>query len=153
MKREDKIKILLGKFLEAETSLQEEKILADYFQNEDVKPEWLIYKDMFGYFEESKKEVTQQDFVPRTGKSRSLFVHFQKYAAVIMIAVIGTLFYYQQRSEFKNLGTYDDPEVALQETKRVFELISYHLNSPTDEMKYLKTLEETKTQYINKITP
>jgi hypothetical protein len=70
-----------------------------------------------------------------------------------MIALISTLFYYNHTTSQKELGTFDDPEVALQETKKVFDLISYHLNSPSDEMKYLQTLEETQTKYINKLTP
>lgn len=153
MKKEDKVEMLLDKFLEAETSLEEEKVLSDYFQNEDIKPEWLLYKDMFSYFDESKLVETQGNFTPEIRKTTSLFHRIQKYAAIIVIALIGTLFYHQQSNVSKNLGTYDDPEVALQETRKVFELISYHLNSSTEEMKYLQTLEETKTQYINKITP
>lgn len=152
MTRESKIENLLDKFLNGETCLEEEKLLADYFQNEDIKPEWSVYKDMFGYFEKSKCEETQQHFVPENKTKTPLFNHIQKYAAVVMLALIGTLFY-QQSKQPENLGTYDDPEVALQETKKVFELISYHLNSSTEEMKYIQTLEDTKTQYINKIKP
>ncbi len=152
MKRENKIEILLDKFLEAETNLKEEKILADYFQNEDVKPEWSVYKDMFGYFNESQQDVPQKPFLPQTQKT--LFHHIHKYAAILVIALISTLFYYTNSvNQPKNLGTYDDPEVALEETKKVFDLISYHLNSPSDELKYLKTIEETEKKYIKKITP
>lgn len=153
MKEESKIEKLLDRYLEGETTLKEEELLANYFQNENIKPEWSIYKDMFGYFEESKNEVNPQDFVPQTKNTKTLFNQIHKYAAVIIIILIGTLFYQQQTSQAKNLGTYDDPEVALQETKKVFEMISYHLNSPSDEMKYLKTLEDTQNQYISKIKP
>ena len=150
MKRESKIKELLEKFLEAETNLKEEKILAEYFQNEDIKPEWEPYRDLFVYFEESHSDVPQKSFYLPT---RSLFYSIQKYAAVAVVLIIGTLFYYSQNDRPENLGTYDDPEVALEETKKVFDLISYHLNSPKEDLKYLTTLEETKTKYINKITP
>jgi hypothetical protein len=153
MKKENKIEKLLEKYLEGETSIKDEKILSEYFQTQEVKPEWLIYKDMFSYFEESKKEETYQDFMPQTKVTKSLFYNIQKYVAVVMIAIIGTMFYYQQPSQSENLGTYDDPELALEETMKVFNMISLHLNSPNDEMKYLQTLEDTKTQYINKINP
>jgi hypothetical protein len=151
MKRESKIEKLLDKFLEAETNLEEEKMLAEYFQNEDIRPEWEIYKDMFIYFEESLNDVPQESFTPQPG--RTLFYTIQKYAAVVVVIFIGTLFYYKHSHNPKDLGTFDDPEVALEETKKVFDMISYHLNSPSDELKYLQTLEETKTKYINKITP
>lgn len=152
MKKESKVEKLLDKFLEAETNLEEEKILAEYFQNENIKPEWTIYKDMFSYFEESQNDFIHKTFTPQ--RRTSLFYSIQKYAAIIVVIIIGTLFYYNHNSNTsKNLGTYDDPEVALQETKKVFELISYHLNSPSDELKYLKTIEDTQKQYINKIKP
>ena len=151
--KENNIEKLLEKFLEAETTLKEEKILADYFQNENIKPEWLIYKDMFGYFEESKNEIASKNFEPKTEKTKTLFNHLHKYAAVIMLALIGALFYYQQTLPLKNLGTYDNPKKAFEQTKEVFNLISYHLNAPSEDMKYLQTLEKTQNQYINKITP
>jgi len=151
MRREDKIEELLDKFLEAETNLNEEKILAEYFQNENVKPEWSIYKDMFGYFEKSQKDTPAQTFSPQP--KITLFYSFQKYAAVLVVALITTLLYFNHPKDNKNLGTFEDPEVALEETKKVFDLISYHLNAPSDELQYLNTLEETQTKYIDKITP
>lgn len=151
MKEDAKIEKLLEKYLEGETSLKEEQILANYFNNSEVRPEWMAYKELFSYFEDSKETVPQESFTPPMVK-KSKFDFFQKYAAIAMILLIGTMFYTQRQSS-DELGTYDDPEVALQETKKVFDLISYHLNSSTDDMQYLNTLEQTKTKYINKIEP
>lgn len=151
MKEDAKIETLLEKYLEGETTLKEENILSKYFNSEDIKPEWTAYKDMFTYFEHSKVNTPQMSFTPpQEKKPKSDF--FQKYAAVAMILLIGTIFINQQQKP-EDLGTYDDPEVALQETKKVFNLISHHLNSGTDDIKYLNTLEETKTKYINTIEP
>lgn len=152
MKKEDaKIKKLLNKYLEGETSLKEEGILSDYFNNQTVRPEWMTYKDLFTYFEDSKETVPQKSFTVPAAKT-SKFDFFQKYAAVAMILLIGTMFYTQQQNT-RDLGTYDDPQLALQETKKVFNLISYHINSSTNDIKYLNTLEETKTKYINTLEP
>jgi hypothetical protein len=151
MKEDARIEKLLEKYLEGETTLKEEDILSDYFNNQEIRPEWLVYKDLFTYFENTKVAVPQKSFTPPQAK-RSKFDFFQKYAAVAMILLIGTMFYTQKQNT-QNLGTYEDPELALQETKKVFNLISYHLNSSTDDIKYLNTLEETKTKYINTITP
>lgn len=151
MKEDAKIEKLLEKYLEGETTLREEDILSEYFNSEEVRPEWMAYKDMFTYFENSKGFVPQMAFTPPQQK-KSKFDFFQKYAAVAMILLIGIMFYTQKQNP-KDLGTYDDPEVALQETKKVFDLISYHLNSGTDDMQYLNILEQTKTKYINKIEP
>lgn len=151
MRKDIKIEKLLEKYLEGETTLNEEQILSEYFNHQEVRPEWETYKDLFTYFEESKEGVPQVAFTPPQQR-KSKFDFFQKYAAVAMILLIGTMFYTQQQSS-EELGTYEDPEVAFQETKKVFDLISYHLNSSTSDMKYLNTLEQTKTKYINKIEP
>ena len=151
MKEDAKIEKLLEKYLEGETILKEEQILARYFNDHEVKPEWKAYKELFSYFEDNKETVPQESFSPPKLK-KSRFDFFQKYAAIAMILLIGTMFYTQQQST-EELGTYDDPEVAFQETKKVFDLISFHLNSSTDDIQYLNTLEQTKTKYINKIEP
>lgn len=151
MKEDAKIEKLLEKYLEGETTLKEEHILSEYFSNHEVRPEWMVYKELFTYFEDSKETVPQMSFTPPQEK-KSKFDFFQKYAAVAMILLIGTMFYTQQQNA-QDLGTYQDPEVALEKTKEVFGLISYHINSSTDDIKYLNTLEETKTKYINTIEP
>ena len=152
MKEDAKIEKLLEKYLEGETTIREEDTLAEYFNTNEVRPEWLAYKELFAYFEDGKVDVSQKPFIPPQERKKSKFDFFQKYAAVAMILFVGSMFYTQQQNT-QELGTYDDPEVALQETKKVFDLISYHLNSGTDEMKYLNTLEQTKTKYINKLEP
>lgn len=49
---EKKIQSLLDRFMEGETTLEEEKILGEYFRsNNDVKAEWKAYKSMFAYFD------------------------------------------------------------------------------------------------------
>ncbi|NBC57369.1 MAG: hypothetical protein GVY05_03655 [Bacteroidetes bacterium] len=149
MKTELNISQLLEKFLEGKTHVEEEQILADYFNNNKVKPEWQVYKEMFTYFESTKAEESQQTFRPQNTSS---FRSFYKYAAVLIVCLAGAWFYNYQYNT-KDLGTYDDPELALEETKRVFDLISTHINSNTSEIQNLSTLEETKTKYIDNINP
>ncbi|RRO21472.1 hypothetical protein [Flavobacteriaceae bacterium 14752] len=149
MKREDKIEKLLEKYLEGKTQLKEEQILSEYFKNNDAKTEWQVYKEMFSYFETSKNEEPQQDFKP---KAKVALKSFYKYAAILIVCIAGAWFYNFQYNT-KDLGTYDDPELALQETKKVFELIGSHINSNTSEIQKLSTLEETKTKYIDNLKP
>lgn len=149
MKTEHNIRQLLDKFLEGKTNIEEEQILGDYFSKNEVKPEWKVYNDMFGYFESSKEEKPQQSFEPKT---KSSFQSFYKYAAILIVCVAGAWFYNYQFNT-KDLGTYDDPELALEETKKVFDLIGSHINSNTNEIQNLSTLEKTKTKYIDNINP
>ena len=45
------IEVLLGKFMDGQTTLEEEKALADYFRTHDVPQEWEDYRAMFDYFD------------------------------------------------------------------------------------------------------
>ena len=149
MKRETTIKKLLDKYLEGNTTIKEERILSDYFNSEDVKPEWAAYKSMFSFFNEAKEEESTKAFVP---KVKPLWKSWQNIAAILMLAVATTLFFNSQQNASQDLGTFEDPEVALQETIKAFDMIGDKLNSGKNKMKHLNTLE-SKTKYINLITP
>jgi hypothetical protein len=53
MKRysQHQIKALLDKFMNGQTTVEEEALLADYFRSGDVPAEWEDYRIMFGYFD------------------------------------------------------------------------------------------------------
>ena len=53
MKRysQQQIEALLDKFMDGQTTVEEEAQLADYFRTHDVPAEWEDYRDMFGYFD------------------------------------------------------------------------------------------------------
>jgi len=62
------IKALLDKFMDGQTTVEEESQLADYFRNGDVPAEWEDYRDMFGYFDRGM----EGDLVPETPSRPSL---------------------------------------------------------------------------------
>ena len=50
------IKALLDKFMDGQTTVEEEALLADYFRShDDVPAEWEDYRDMFAYFDRGMK--------------------------------------------------------------------------------------------------
>ena len=53
MKRysQHQIKALLDKFMDGQTTVEEETLLADFFRSGDVPAEWEDYRLMFGYFD------------------------------------------------------------------------------------------------------
>jgi hypothetical protein len=59
MEKINDIKRLIERFLEGDTSLQEEKTLYDYFRNAEVGPELLEYKEMFLAFDQMQFDVTE----------------------------------------------------------------------------------------------
>ena len=51
-----KIEKLIKKYEQGNTSLEEEKILMDFFRNEEVPYQLRSYMDLFYFMESSKKE-------------------------------------------------------------------------------------------------
>ena len=48
---------LLSKFMAGETSLAEERLLAQYFRTHDVGEEWAEYKQMFALFDSGEVDI------------------------------------------------------------------------------------------------
>ena len=95
MKRysQHQIEALLYKFMDGQTSVEEEAQLADYFRTHDVPAEWEDYRDMFGYFDRGM----EGDLVPVQQPQASLARLMGRRwwgiaaAAVITAAVVGTV--------------------------------------------------------------
>jgi hypothetical protein len=56
---------LLDKYWQAETSLEEEKALADYFRSPSVDAELAPYGELFAYFDEEARVMPAPDFGDR----------------------------------------------------------------------------------------
>ncbi|MGB5463827.1 MAG: hypothetical protein WBM92_10715 [Aureibaculum sp.] len=117
------IEKLLKKYDNAETSLQEEQVLKNYFNNNDDVPTHLLeYKSLFNYFNESSEEQFTKtiQLKPR----RSNWAWLSVAAAIVLTISIYT---------FKNDDGISDSdrreaELAYIETQKAFQLISQNLN-------------------------
>lgn len=74
------IEQLLTKFMNGESSLEEEAQLGDYFRTQKVRPEWEEYRMMFAYFDSGMTETQRK---PET-RRRTL----HRIAAAACVAVI-----------------------------------------------------------------
>jgi hypothetical protein len=61
----NEIRRLLERYFLAETTLEEEKVLADYFKGEDVDAEFLPYAAFFEYIDEEKQVSPAEGFEER----------------------------------------------------------------------------------------
>ena len=66
-----KIEKLVAKYENAETSLQEEGILRDYFLSDNVAPHLEEYQMMFAYFQASQGETYNKTLEFKTEKKRN----------------------------------------------------------------------------------
>lgn len=138
-----KIQILLEKYFEGETSLQEEKELKHYFSSANVAPEFIQYRDMFGYFEAEKTTETKTEIVLQKPAFKKQILWMA--ASIVLMLGIGLSFYNQQ-NQAQDLGSFDNPEIALQETQKALNLIAENLNKGKENIFYLQEYEYNKNR-------
>ena len=146
----DKIEILLEKYFDGETSIAEEKELKDYFASSNVAQHLEQYQPLFGYFSQAKQEqykaVTPLISNGRDNK-RTIASWISIAAAVVVLLGVGTFtFMNYNDTKSQDLGTYDDPEIALRETQKALALISEHVNTGIQSAAYINEYEQSKNK-------
>ena len=149
----DKIKNLLEKYENGETTLKEEQQLKDYFSQETVAPQLEVYRPMFQYFLVSKQERFTKDVPLEPKKTYTLY----KWISVAAIAVLMFGVYTKFTGSTESDSLTDEELYALNETKKALNLLSSNFNKGTDNLnllsanfnkgaeniKYVKALENT----------
>lgn len=157
-----KIEELIAKYEQGDTSLEEEKILTDFFRDESVPYHLRTYKDMFGFMDSSKQEELQDidfdekvlaaisnvEFEPKSRPKRIKLYSALAVAASIVI-LIGLYFQFGQMNQVQD--TYEDPLLAYAETKKILMKVSGNLNSGVDELKNVSEFNDGFTE-LNKIS-
>lgn len=147
---------LLKKYFEAETSVEEERILKDYFGKAAISDRHRKYEHLFNFLKQ-EENVLSGNFDERllaamqpepSGKAklRSLYAPLLKIAAIFLLLTSAVFFGYKtwedKRSEdllAKSEGkrgatiieindTYDDPELAREQLEKALALLGDKLN-------------------------
>lgn len=136
------IEILLEKYFEGETTLQEEKELKAYFSSNNVAPHLDVYVPMFTNFQK-QKEVQFTKALPLQPRKRN-YVKWIGVAASL-VALFGTLLYFNNNQNASNdLGTFSNPEEAFIETQKALNMVSMEVNKGVKSIEYLNEYEQTK---------
>ena len=95
MKRysQQQIKALLDKFMDGQTTVEEEALLADYFRSADVPAEWEDYRAMFDYFDSDMEDYPVTVEQPRPSLTRQMGRRWWGIAAAACItaAIVATV--------------------------------------------------------------
>jgi hypothetical protein len=166
----DRINILLEKYWECETSLEEEKELRAFFATNQEGP-WAKEAALFRYFEETRnsgklgeffdhrilEEITKQEKIQGKGKTRSLWMNIGKVAAVIIILVsavtVSVIDFNEKKAVISEIDTFDDPKKAFEETKRTLMLISQSMGSGKKQVEKIKIFNEAQETIKNDVEP
>ena len=135
----DRIEKLLEKYLEASTSVAEEKELRTYFSQESVPTHLEQYAPMFQYFSLAKEERFTKQVPLKTRRD------YFKWASVAAVAVLMFGIYFGNEYQKQK-----EAEFAYNETKKALSLLADNFSRGTDKVAYLNEFENTKQKIYNK---
>jgi hypothetical protein len=161
-----KLKELLQKYYNGETTLKEENTIKKYFvENPDVDEEFRAEKEQFIMFDKAEKQnVPVEDFEKKLErlidnqkviypgfKRNKIWIRVAAVAASILIifGVYNSVKYFTGKPEFKD--TIEDPYMAYEETKRTLLYISEKLNYGTRELDNVAKLNSS-VQKLNTVS-
>jgi len=156
----NKIRALLEKYWEGESSLEEEQMLRHFFvTHTQALPEDLREAaPMFQYFRlEQEKEIPQPAARIVPLRKSKPWQHWMKYAAVLLI-MAGVGYSVQQfrqkqheliAADWTQQDTFDDPEKAYAETQKALQILSRNLNKGTEQMEKLSYFNDATQKIKN----
>ena len=161
------IEQLLEKYWNAETSLEEEQELHQFFKSESVPENWKETAALFRYFETEKSrslnesfdaDVTKQIKQRQGGKIVSITNWFQVARVAAGIAVIVAAVYmigHEVRKSSPNevTDTESDPKLAFEQTKKALLMISKNFHKAQNEASKINLLNEAEEKIQQKQGP
>lgn len=146
---------LLERFMNGQTTVEEEQQLARYFRQTDiVRPEWEPYKQMFAYFDSGMAEDHPSQATPTNGRRAAK--RWRTAAAVAMMAVAGAAALWwngqepptpaQQPSQMANIQKADSPEPANKPTGQTVSTTQTHIAATPAATASKKQKTPTKRQ-------
>ncbi len=151
-----KIKELLERYWNCETSLEEEAQLREYFQGTNIPDELKEAATLFQYFHESKNQPTPEvAFDPSKrapkGEVKSLISYSLRIAAGIAVLVVATWFIRneinKQRIAEEEISV-EDEEVkrAFEETKKALMMISANFGKAEQEARKINLFNQAQEE-------
>lgn len=157
-----RIEQLLEKYWNAETSLEEEQELHQFFQNNSVPEKLKETAILFRYFEEEKRRtlnenfdatVTKQIKQRQDGKIVSMSNWFQIARVAAGIAVVVAAVYligHEVRRPNEMTDTESDPKLAFEQTKKALLMISKNFGKAQQEASKINLLNEAEEKIQRK---
>jgi hypothetical protein len=144
-----KIEQLLEKYFDAETTIAEEQELKAYFASGNVAPHLQQYSGMFGYYTAQDNAVYNRPLVFQQKTDYRKWISVA--ASVVLLAGMVTWFsVVENKPNQEELGTYDNPEQAFQETQKALNMLSKNVNVGVEGMSYIGEYEKTRTSIFKK---
>lgn len=149
----NQLEALIKKYWDCETSLEEEERLRDWFRMHEVPERFRETAKLFSYFDEQKQKATDKQFEARVirnlhaapkGKIVNLWQTGLKIAAGIAVVAAAFFFVRKDLIEKHNIAEIEDPQKALEETKKALMMISKGFNTAEEQAKKINVLNEAE---------
>lgn len=140
-----KIKNLLEEYFEGRTTLEEEKILKNYFSQSDVSPDLEKYKPIFKVFENEKAIKSEKEFHIIDEKPLKMRPWWYSVAALLVLALAVGGFYLSQ-PQISNQEK--EALAAFEKSKEAMQLLSQNFNKGTEQLTYVNQFTITKNKYL-----
>jgi len=155
-----KLQQLLQKYWSGETTLEEEQLLKDHFQQAEVPDKLREVAAMFRYYEQTKKNALNDIAFDRTliekvtgkskqGRMRSLVFNSMRIAAGVVVVMAATWFIrkeIRQTTPQEVVDTYNDPKLAFEETKKALMMISKSFGNAEEQAKKINMFNEAQEE-------
>lgn len=151
MENRERIRELLDKYLEGLTTSEEETFLKDFFGQESVPAEFKSDALWFGHItnkaaNEEEVQTLERDMSQWIDKQNqhekrvSLRIWSLRIAAGVALLIAGAFLVRHYQSE-KMKDTYQDPQIAYLEAKKVLLYVSQTLNKGTDKLQTVSRIQ------------
>jgi hypothetical protein len=157
-----RIEQLLEKYWNAETSLEEEQELHQFFQGNDIPENLKETAALFRYFETEKSRTLNENFDATVTKqitqrqggkiiSMSNWVQIARVAAGIAVVVAAVyLIGIEVRKPNEMVDTESDPKLAFEQTKKALMMISRNFHKAQNEASKINLLNEAEEKIQRK---
>jgi hypothetical protein len=149
------IEEILNRYLEGESTLEEETMLKEYFSQADLPEEHREMKELFQYFAEENNDtaphfdvsaelnsLVENEWKKETRNRFRRVVAWAGSAAAVLVFSFG-IFQYMNKPDTVIKDTYKDPKLAYAETKRALLMVSRTMNRSTTSLKYLSKVDQS----------
>jgi hypothetical protein len=150
------IKTLLDKYYQGETTLEEEKILKEYFNQDSEQFENIEEKKAFNYFNSQKSKIpedlnkllidTIENESKKNNKTRKIIYWAGSIAAALIIGILFVVLTHNQDTKIKNdlyADTYTNPNEAYKEAQKVLLFISNTMNGESSSLKHISEIDKS----------
>ena len=142
------IEKLLDAYFEGNTSLEEEAILMDYFNNHRVEDHLLQYKPIFVGLAAAKREKSSRDFQLPGTKASSSRKPWRYAVAAILVVALGMAIFFNSQSRVSQQEK--EALVAFENSKRAMIFLSEKFNKGVEQLSYVEEFTIAKDMVFEK---